>query len=87
MQASRASVMKSAGHIARVRSASSGISEIMNKLQTAKLRKIAEDYKLAERDVSLPIAKRFTHKEIIDIVEKTSGMTYDILALLDATRS
>ena len=35
----------------------------------------------------MPIAKRFTHKEITEIVEKTSGMTHDILALLDCTRS
>ena len=59
----------------------------MNKFQTAKLNKIAEEYKLAERDASLPLVKRFTHKEIVDIVEKTFGMTHDILALLDCTRS
>ena len=59
----------------------------MNKFQTAKLNKIAEEYKLDARDVNLPLAKRFTHKEIVDIVEKTSGMTHDILALLDCTRS
>lgn len=33
------------------------------------------------------MAKRFTKKEIADIVEKASGMTHDILALLDCTRS
>ena len=59
----------------------------MTSQQEKKFAKIAEEYKLAERDVSLPIAKRFTHKEIVDIVEKTSGMTHDILALLDCTRS
>ena len=59
----------------------------MTSKQDNKLQKIAEEYNLAERDVSLPIAKRFTHKEIVDIVEKTSGMTHDILALLDCTRS
>ena len=66
---------------------SSGISKAMNKLQTEKLKNIVDQYNLAERDVSLPLAKRFTHKEIVDIVEKTSGMTHDILALLDCTRS
>ena len=40
----------------------------MNKFQTAKLNNIAEEYKLVERDVSLPLAKRFTKKEITDIV-------------------
>ena len=59
----------------------------MNKFQTAKLNNIAEEYKLDTRDVNQPLAKRFTHKEIIDIVEKASGMTHDILALLDCTRS
>ena len=59
----------------------------MTSQQEKKFAKIAEDYKLAERDVNQPLAKRFTHKEIIDIVEKTSGMTHDILALLDCTRS
>ena len=34
-----------------------------------------------------PLAKRFTKNEIVEIVEKASGMTHDILALLDCTRS
>ena len=59
----------------------------MTSQQEKKFAAIAEAYKLAERDVSLPLAKRFTHKEIVDIVEKTYGMTHDILALLDCTRS
>ena len=59
----------------------------MTSQQEKKFANIAEEYKLAERDVNQPLAKRFTHKEIIDIVEKTSGMTHDILALLDCTRS
>ena len=87
MQASRASEKKSVSHIALARSASNLTSNTMTKLQTAKLKNIVDEYRLAERDVSLPIAKRFTHKEIVDIVEKTSGMTHDILALLDCTRS
>ena len=72
--------------MSRASSRSSGISE-MTSQQEKKFAKIAEEYKLDTRDVSLPLAKRFTHKEIVDIVEKASGMTHDILALLDCTRS
>ena len=86
MLASRMSEMKSAGHIALARSASSGIFE-MTSQQEKKFAAIAEEYKLDTRDVNLPLSKRFTHKEIVDIVEKASGMTHDILALLDCTRS
>ena len=86
MLASRESEKKSVSHIALARFASSGSSE-MTSQQEKKFAAIAEEYKLAERDVNQPLAKRFTHKEIVDIVEKTSGMTHDILALLDCTRS
>ena len=78
---------KSASHMSLARYASSGISKIMTSQQEKKFAKIAEEYKLDTRDMNQPLAKRFTHKEIVDIVEKTSGMTHDILALLDCTRS
>ena len=53
--------------MSRARYASNGSSD-MTSQQEKKFAKIAEEYKLAERDVSLPLAKRFTHKEIVDIV-------------------
>lgn len=59
----------------------------MTSRQEKKFAKIAEEYRLSERDAAQPLAKRFTKKEITDIVEKASGMTHDILALLDCTRS
>ena len=59
----------------------------MNKLQTAKLNKIADQYNLAERDVSLPLAKRFTKKEIRELIYKLFGNTSDICKALDCTRS
>ena len=86
MQASHMSERKSVSHIVLARSASNWSSD-MTSQQEKKFAAIAEEYNLAERDVSLPLAKRFTHKEITEIVEKASGMTHDILALLDCTRS
>ena len=59
----------------------------MNKLQTAKLNKIADQYNLAQRDVSLPLAKRFTKKEIRELIYKLFGNTSDICKALDCTRS
>ena len=52
MPASRMSEKKSASRMPRTRCASGGISEAMNKFQTAKLSKIAEEYKLDARDVN-----------------------------------
>lgn len=86
MLASHVSEMKSVSHIALARFASSGSFD-MTSQQEKKFANIVEEYKLDTRDVNLPLAKRFTKKEIVDIVEKTSGMTHDILALLDCTRS
>ena len=40
----------------------------MTSQQEKKFKHIAEEYKLAERDVNQPLAKRFTKKEIVDIV-------------------
>ena len=59
----------------------------MNKLQTAKLNKIADQYNLAQRDVSLPLAKRFTKKEMRELICKLFGNTSDICKALDCTRS
>ena len=59
----------------------------MNKLQTAKLNKIADQYNLAERDVNQPLAKRFTKKEIRELICKLFGNTFDICKALDCTRS
>lgn len=87
MPGSHVSEKKSASSMTHMRFTSSLASEIMSKWQTAKLSKIAEEYKLDMRDVNLPLAKRFTHKEIMSICERASGMTHSILALLDCTRS
>ena len=59
----------------------------MNKLQTAKLNKIADQYNLAQRDVSLPLAKRFTKKEIRELIYKLFGNTSELCKALDCTRS
>lgn len=49
--------------------------------------RIIDEYQLGERDVCLPIAKRFTWREIMGIIERCHGLTHDILTLLDATPS
>ena len=59
----------------------------MNKFQTAKLNNIAEEYKLAERDVNQPLAKRFTKKEIRELICKLFGNTSELCKALDCTRS
>ena len=86
MPASRASERKSASRMSLARYASSGISE-MTSQQDNKLQKIAEEYKLAERDVSLPLAKRFTKKEIRELICKLFGNTSELCKALDCTRS
>ena len=86
MQASHMSEKKSVSHIALARFASSGSSEMTSK-QDNKLQKIAEDYKLAERDVSLPLAKRFTKKEMRELICKLFGNTSELCKVLDCTRS
>lgn len=55
--------------------------------QEKKLKHIAEEYKLAERDVNQPLAKRFTKKEIRELICKLFGNTSDICKALDCTRS
>lgn len=59
----------------------------MNKFQTAKLNKIADQYKLDTRDVNQPLSKRFTKKEIRELICKLFGNTSDICKALDCTRS
>ena len=86
MQASHMSDRKSAGHIAHRRSESSGSSEMTSK-QEKKLQNIAEEYKLDTRDVSLPLAKRFTKKEIRELICKLFGNTSELCKALDCTRS
>ena len=87
MQASHMSETKSVSHIALARSASNLTSNTMTKFQTAKLNKIAEAYNLAERDVSLPLAKRFTKKEMRELICKLFGNTSELCKALDCTRS
>ena len=67
MPASRTSEKKSEGHIALARSESNGSSD-MTSQQEKKFANIVEEYKLDTRDVNQPLAKRFTKKEIVDIV-------------------
>ena len=86
MPASRASEKKSVSHIALARFASNGISE-MTSQQEKKFAKIAEEYKLDTRDVSLPLAKRFTKKEMRELICKLFGNTSELCKALDCTRS
>ena len=87
MPASHMSEKKSVGHIARRRSESNGISKIMTSQQEKKFKHIAEEYNLAERDVSLPLAKRFTKKEMRELICKLFGNTSELCKALDCTRS
>ena len=87
MPASRMSEKKSVSHIALARSASSGISKIMTSKQDKKFANIVEEYKLSERDVSLPLAKRFTKKEMRELICKLFGNTSELCKALDCTRS
>ena len=55
-----------------------------------KMAKAAEELKLGEvssSQNSLPVAKRFTLKEIYELVERANGNTKAICAALDCTRS
>ena len=55
--------------------------------QEKKFAKIAEEYKLAERDVNQPLAKRFTKKEMRELIYKLFGNTSELCKALDCTRS
>ena len=55
--------------------------------QDKKLQKIAEEYKLDTRDVNLPLAKRFTKKEMRELIFKLFGNTSELCKALDCTRS
>ena len=59
----------------------------MTKFQTAKLKNIVDQYNLSERDVSLPLAKRFTKKELRELIFKLFGNTSELCKALDCTRS
>ena len=59
----------------------------MTSQQEKKFKHIAEEYKLAERDVSLPLAKRFTKKEMRELIFKLFGNTSELCKALDCTRS
>ena len=59
----------------------------MTSQQEKKFAAIAEAYNLAERDVNQPLAKRFTKKEIRELICKLFGNTSDICKALDCTRS
>ena len=86
MLASHMSEKKSAGHMQLARYASSGISEMTSK-QEKKLQKIADEYKLDTRDVNQPLAKRFTKKEMRELICKLFGNTSELCKALDCTRS
>ena len=59
----------------------------MTSKQEKKFANIADEYKLAERDVSLPLAKRFTKKEMRELICKLFGNTSELCKALDCTRS
>ena len=59
----------------------------MTSQQEKKFKHIAEEYKLAERDVNQPLAKRFTKKEIRELIYKLFGNTSELCRALDCTRS
>lgn len=59
----------------------------MTSQQEKKFAKISEDYKLDTRDVNQPLSKRFTKKEIRELICKLFGNTSDICKALDCTRS
>ena len=59
----------------------------MTSQQEKKLQKIAEEYKLDTRDVNLPLAKRFTKKEMRELIFKLFGNTSELCKALDCTRS
>ena len=59
----------------------------MTSQQEKKFANIAEEYKLVERDASLPLAKRFTKKEMRELIFKLFGNTSELCKALDCTRS
>ena len=59
----------------------------MTSQQEKKLQKIAEEYKLDTRDVNQPLAKRFTKKEMRELICKLFGNTSELCKALDCTRS
>ena len=59
----------------------------MTSQQEKKFAKIAEQYKLDTRDVNQPLAKRFTKKEMRELICKLFGNTSELCKALDCTRS
>ena len=59
----------------------------MTSQQEKKFANIVDQYNLSERDVSLPLAKRFTKKEIRELICKLFGNTSELCKALDCTRS
>ena len=59
----------------------------MTSQQEKKFAKIAEEYKLDMRDVNQPLAKRFTKKEMRELIFKLFGNTSELCKALDCTRS
>ena len=59
----------------------------MTSQQEKKFAKIAEEYKLDTRDVNQPLAKRFTKKEMRELIFKLFGNTSELCKALDCTRS
>ena len=55
--------------------------------QEKKFAKIAEEYRLDKRDANQPLAKRFTKKEIRELIFKLFGNTSELCKALDCTRS
>ena len=87
MPSSLASERKSESRTWPASSRSSGISEAMTIQQEKKFAKIAEDYRLDARDANQPLAKRFTKKEIRELIFKLFGNTSELCKALDCTRS
>lgn len=69
------------------RSESNLTSKTMTSQQEKKFAKIAEEYKLDTRDVNQPLAKRFTKKEMRELICKLFGNTSELCKALDCTRS
>lgn len=65
---------------------SNGSSD-MTSQQEKKFANIVEEYKLDTRDVNQPLAKRFTKKEMRELICKLFGNTSELCKALDCTRS
>ena len=59
----------------------------MTSQQEKKFANIVDEYKIAERDVNQPLAKRFTKKEMRELIYHLFGNTSELCKALDCTRS